>query len=220
MFFRYAEERNWCKAGVATSIKAPVIHASTNEAQGPKWNDVVRLLGATSGPNANEIRAHALLQLFAIYGLRASEGARLQLKDIDWPNKILTVRRGKRGGLQQFPLQASVGLAIRRYIDEVRPHCSCPNVFVSLYRPYRPVTQRAVSTLVLGRMLKLRIQSKHFGPQALRHACATRLFSLGASYSEIADFLGHRDCRTVQVYAKLDIRRLREVSELDLIGAL
>jgi integrase/recombinase XerD len=54
----------------------------------------------------------------------------------------------------------------------------------------------------------------------LRHACATRLLSLGGSFTEIADFLGHRDTRTVQVYAKLDVRMLREISALDLIGSL
>jgi integrase/recombinase XerD len=219
-FFRYAESRKWCNAGIAASIKAPIIRANPNEVHGPKWADVMCLLRATRGPSRNETRAHALLQIFAIYGLRASEAGRLQLSDIDWTNQIFTVRRGKHGGLQQFPLQEVVGQAIRRYIDEIRPECSCQNVFVTLFRPYRPLTQPVISAIVHSRMSRLKIESWQSGPHALRHACATRLLSLGASYSEIADFLGHRTDRTVQIYAKLDIRRLREVSKLDLLGAL
>ena len=219
-FFRYAEECDWCRPGIAVLIKAPLIRENTNEAQGPKWDDVVRLLDATAGPEPKDIRVHAMLQLLAIYGLRASEVAGLQLKNIDWSNKTMTVLRSKRGGFQQFPLQDSVAHAIRRYIDDARPRYSHPNVFLSLYGPYRPANQRAISSLVLTRILKSKIQTKHFGPQALRHACATRLLSLGASYSTIADFLGHRGLRSVQVYAKLDLRRLQEVSDLDLLGAL
>lgn len=219
-FFRHAEDRGWCRPGIATAIKAPLIRQSLFEAQGPKWKDVLQLLRANSGRNRSNIRAHALLLLFAIYGLRNSEAIRLRLKDIDWENKTLTIWRAKRGGFQQFPLHDAIGKAIRRYIDRVRPKCSCPNVFVTINGPYRPLEQTSVSTLVHDRMLKLGIDSRRKGPQALRHACATRLLEMGASFTEISDFLGHRDGRAVQVYAKLDIRRLREVSALDLAGAL
>jgi integrase/recombinase XerD len=37
---------------------------------------------------------------------------------------------------------------------------------------------------------------------------------------EIADHLGHRDLDSTGVYAKVDIRGLREVAELDLGGLL
>lgn len=220
VFFRFAEDHKWCKAGIADSIKAPIIRANPNVARGPKWADVICLLQATGGPSPNEIRAHALLQIFAIYGLRASEASRLQLSDFDWTNQIFTVRRGKHGGLQQFPLHKVVGQAIRRYISKVRPACSYPNVFVTLFRPYRPLTQPVISAIVHSRMSKLKIHSRQSGPHSLRHACATRLLCVGASYSEIADFLGHRTERTVPVYANLDMGRLREVSKLDLLGAL
>jgi integrase/recombinase XerD len=69
-------------------------------------------------------------------------------------------------------------------------------------------------------MRKLGISSKHFGPQSLRHACATRLLHTGSSFIDIADFLGHRDTQSVNLYARLSTNMLREVAALDLIGAL
>ena len=40
------------------------------------------------------------------------------------------------------------------------------------------------------------------------------------SLQEIADFLGHRDCLTVGVYAKHDLDALRRVAAVDLCGGL
>ena len=45
-------------------------------------------------------------------------------------------------------------------------------------------------------------------------------YALGGSLDEIADFLGHRNSRSVGIYAKLDLKSLRQVSELDLCGRL
>jgi len=58
------------------------------------------------------------------------------------------------------------------------------------------------------------------GPHSLRHACATELLKQGASLREIADFLGHRDCQSVEIYAKFDMQSLLKVAALDLCGAL
>jgi len=143
-------------------------------------------------------------------------------EDIDWVNRRFTVRRAKRGGFQQFPLEDDVGRAIRRYIDKARPRCLCPNVFVTLNGPYRPLLtlHSTISAIVRIRMQKLGIRSKHFGPQSLRHACATHLLHKGSSFTDIADFLGHRDTQSVNVYARLNTKMLREVAVIDLIGAL
>jgi len=155
-----------------------------------------------------------------MYGLRRSEAANLLLKDIDWAANRFTVRRAKGEGFQQFPLSKELSAAIRRYIEDARPRCSFPNVFITLKAPYRPLVMHSMSDVVRSRMRKLGILSKHCGPQCLRHACATRLLNTGTSFIEIADFLGHRDTHNVNVYARVSTQMLREVAAIDLIGAL
>jgi integrase/recombinase XerD len=219
-FFRHAESRGWCRKGIASAIQSPPLRRELFEPQGPTWSDAQRLLDATRGSQPNEIRARALLVLFVMYGVRRSEAANLLLNDIDWAANRFTVRRAKREGCQQFPLSEDLGAAIRRYIENARPRCSFPNVFISLKAPFRPLVSHSISDVVRSRMRRLGIPSKHCGPQCLRHTCATRLLHNGLSFLDIADFLGHRDTQNVNVYARLSTHMLREVAAIDLIGAL
>ena len=62
------------------------------------------------------------------------------------------------------------------------------------------------------------IELDHLGPHALRHACANRLLQKGSSLQEIADFLGHRNTKSVGIYAKCDMSALRKVAAFRLAG--
>jgi integrase/recombinase XerD len=219
-FFRYAESRGLCPHGIPAGLKSPAIKRDSSMLGGPKWNEILKMLQSTNGASRPNRRAKALLSLFAFYGLRSSEAVGLRLTDFDWQNGTFSVKRAKHGCIQQFPLQRDVGDAIRRYIDQARPQCSSPNLFVTLHQPYRPMTHSSAFKIVNDRMKCLGIRCKHHGPHAMRHACATHLLQSGAALREIADFLGHRDCQSVGIYAKFNIQSMREVANLDLPGAL
>jgi integrase len=150
--------------------------------------------------------------------MRSCEIAGLRLEDFDWYNETLTVRRGKRGRVQQFPIQYEVGEAILEYLRSVRPRCSCRHLFVTRYYPHRPVLPTTLRPIVTNRMMKLGIKSEQMGPHSLRHACATQLLRKGSSLREIADFLGHRNLGSVSIYAKHDPYTLRRVADFSLRG--
>jgi integrase len=144
--------------------------------------------------------------------MRATEIARLRLDDIDWRNETIAIRRAKRGRIQQFSLQYEVGEAIIRYLQNVRPHCEARTIFTTLTRAFRPIRSQFVWVLVGRWMRKYGIQLLHVGPHALRHACATQLLKKGSSLQQIADFLGHRDIKSVSIYARHDPKMLRNVA--------
>jgi site-specific recombinase XerD len=219
-FFTYAESRQWCRAGIACGIKGPAISLGSFVPDGPKWHEVLRLVRSTNGNTPVEIRARAILMLLSFYGLRRGELVRLQLNDFNWRERVFTVRRSKRGGLQQFPLRSDVSKAILRYIKSARPRSSCSHLFISFHPPFGAIHPVSINQIVRSRLEQLHIKTKHKGPHALRHACATELLGQGSSLMDIADFLGHRNCRSVRIYAKFDIQTLRQVSDLDLVGAL
>jgi integrase/recombinase XerD len=219
-FFLFAENRGWCSEGIARGIKGPAIHKASFAPEGPSWKDVLRLLRTTDGTTPVAIRAKAILLLLSIYGLRRSEIVELRLSDLDWRNGIMTARRAKLGGLQQFPLRRDVSKALFRYINQSRPRSSCEHVFVSFQPPFGPIGAMSINEIVSSGMKRLGIRVRRGGPHSLRHACPTELLRRGASPRDIADFLGHRTCECVGIYAKYDLRSLREVSDLNLSGSL
>ncbi len=219
-FFSYAALRGWCAPGIALGIQSPKTRGSDNRPKGPKWTEVRRLIASASGSSHSDLRAKAILLLFAIYGLRSSEVARLRFSDFDWYGETFTVHRAKRGGIQQFPIQYEVGEAIIRYLRHGRPRSATDYVFVAAQVPHGRIRPGPMHQLVSTRMSALGIRPEQLGPHSLRHACATRLLKKGTSLREIADFLGHRNLKTVSIYARLDTRSLRKVASFSMAGVL
>jgi site-specific recombinase XerD len=217
-FFGFAQEQGWCRPGVAAGIISPRIPKYTDIPKGPTWAQVRELIRSVQKQTPEELRARAMLLLYAIYGLRSSEVAGLRLEDFDWRNETFTVRRAKRGGIQQYPIQYEVGEAILAYLQRGRPRCACRHLFLTVRLPYRPMGPAGMWGVVGKRLKQINADCSHMGPHALRHACATRLLRKGSSLSEIADYLGHQDTRSVGIYAKYDKRSLHKVAAFSLSG--
>ncbi len=219
-FFRYAEMRGWCAAGIAASIMAPRVFKHESLPSGPTWDVVQDILAATAGDRPTAIRDHAILMLFALYGVRAGEVARLQLSDIEWQRETIVFTRSKLAGSHSFPLCQPAGVAIIRYLKEVRPKSSRRELFLTMRAPIRPLSGGALWAVVGRQLRPLGLSIEHHGPHSLRHACATRLINAGLSLKEVGDHLGHRGPETTRIYAKVDLVRLREVASFDLGGLL
>jgi integrase/recombinase XerD len=106
---RYAEMRGWCTVGIAGSIMAPRVFQHETLHSGPTWDIVQEIVNATGGDHPIAIRDHAILMVFAVYGVRSSEVARLQLTDIEWQRETIVFNRAKAAGSHSFPLSHSVG---------------------------------------------------------------------------------------------------------------
>ena len=219
-FLRYAEQRNWCPAGIATVIEAPRLYREETLPSGPPWTDVSRLIASTDTNRPKDIRDRAILLLLTIYALRIDEVRQLQLDDIDWEREQLLIRGSKQRRLRTYPLSPTVGDAIIRYLRTVRPRCRDRALFIRLRAPHQAFTAGGLWPIVGRRIRKLGISVKHPGPHCLRHACATHLMALGCSLKEIGDHLGHQNLETTHIYAKVDLAGLRQVADLDLGGLL
>jgi integrase/recombinase XerD len=217
MFFRYATQSGWIRIDLASVIQAPRIYASEALPSGAEWRDVGRMFAALDAKNPRDIRDRPILMLMAIYGLRVSEVAALRLEDLDWEHDLLQIARRKRRDKQSYPLLPSVGDAIIAYLKQVRPRPSTHReVFLTLTSPFRPMSTAVFYSAVADRLTALGVRTAHRGPHCLRHACAARLVAEGLSLKEIGDHLGHRSTRSTRIYAKVDLRGLREVAAFDL----
>jgi integrase len=219
-FFKFAETRGWCRAGLATGIMAPCIYAQEAIPSGPSWDDVQRLLATTERDRPSDIRDRAILLLLIVYGFRSGEVRQLRLDDLDWEGELIRLRRPKQRRTQVFPLSRTVGDAILRYLKEVRPRTSHREIFLALNAPLRPLQGGTLRQVVASRLCPLGVSLPHYGPHTLRHACATRLLDKGHSMKEIGDYLGHSNPESTYVYAKVNLAGLRTVADFNLEGLL
>jgi integrase len=162
----------------------------------------------------------AILLLLAVYALRSGEVRALRLEDLDWEKGLLFVSRTKGRKREPYPLSATVGQAIIRYLREARPQSLYREVFLTVEAPIQPLRKSSVWMIVTKRTLSLEPPVERYGPHALRHANATHLLARGFSLKEIGDHLGHRLSKTTAVYAKVNLTGLREVANLSLGGLL
>lgn len=147
-FFRYAEMRSWCPAGIAASIMAPRVFQHETLPSGPTWDVVQEMLDSTAGDHPAAIRDHAVLMLLAVYGVRSTEVARLELSDIDWQQEAIAFTRSKGSVRHLFPLRPSVGAAIIRYLKEVRPKSAHRQIFLTRRAPIGPVSSSVIYWIV------------------------------------------------------------------------
>ncbi|MEH7911904.1 tyrosine-type recombinase/integrase [Rhizobium laguerreae] len=159
-------------------------------------------------------RDFAVLLLLSRLGLRASEVAFLALDDIDWRSGLLRVK-GKGGRLATMPLPQDVGVAISDYIMGGRPASGSRVIFHRVETPCTPFRTATPVILTARRALnRAKIsgtRSRH--AHLFRHSFATIALRSGASLTELAQVLRHKDPDTTRIYAKVDIETLRSLSQ-------
>jgi site-specific recombinase XerD len=215
-FLRYAATQGMCSDRLSAAVYRPRLYQQESLPYAPDWSDVQRMLADVDTDKPRDIRDRAILLLLAIYGMRSGEVAALRLDQIDWPGRTLRLFRLKRRQPQTYPLVQSVAQGLARYIDTVRPASSCPEVFLCMHAPRRPMKAGSIYDVAHRRFIALGLEAAHQGGHALRHACATRLLAAGLSLKEIGDHLGHRSTSATSTYAKVNMAALREVGAFDL----
>lgn len=217
-FFLHAGKCCWCHPMIAPAIQGPRLFSQDSLPSGPSWNEVNRIINCLATEQPRDIRDRAIILLFALYGLRSGEVARLRLKDINWETSCLAVNRSKQRRSQIYPLTPLVGHAIIRYLQTARQQSSHREIFLTLKAPLRPLSVGGLYNIVNRCIASAEVETKHNGPHVLRHACAMHLVSEGLSLKEIGDHLGHKSASATRIYAKVNLPQLRLVADVNLGG--
>jgi len=162
---------------------------------------VAGLLDSCDRECARGRRDYAILLLLTRLGLRVAEVAGLTLDDVDWQTGTLVVH-GKGARVEQMPLPEDVGQALADYVRNGRPRSPSRHLFLGVHAPWSGMAPGAVSAVVAR--AGNRAGFGRFGAHRLRHTVACDLLRAGASLTEVAQLLRHRDERSTAVYAKVD----------------
>jgi len=136
------------------------------------------------------------------------------MDDIDWQAGLIRVHIGKSHRERVLPLPQEAGTALADYIQIERPSGLGRAMFIGVNNPPSPIhTAPAITQMVKRNLVRAGIPlGRLSGAHMLRHTVASRLVNSGASFSEVADLLGHQRLQTTAIYAKLDLVTLARVS--------
>jgi site-specific recombinase XerD len=169
---------------------------------------VARLLASCDRRRTVGRRDYAILLLLVRLGLRAGEVAAMQIDDLDWRAGEILVR-GKGDRQDRLPLPVDVGEALVSYLQRRGPSESRA-VFLRMHAPAGALTRIGVCGVVHDACVRAGLPP--VGAHQLRHTAATAMLREGATLSEIAQVLRHREIKTTAQYAKVDRARLRPLA--------
>lgn len=212
VFLGYAHRQGVLARDLSKTVEWPQVYRLADVPRSISWAQVGEVLAGVDRRTPVGKRDYAILLLLVTYGLRGREVAALTLDDIDWKRERLAVPERKAGHSTAFPLSTAVGYALVDYLRHGRPETADRQVFFRSVAPLRPIGAAAVSACARHYLRKAGVEVPRPGSHTLRHSCVQRLVDGGFTLKAIGDFVGRRSPRSTEVYAKVDIENLREVS--------
>jgi len=179
--------------------------------KGMEDSDLQRILNEIPKNTAGGSRDYAVMIIMMAYGIRGKSVAELELEDICWPRSTIRIRAQKGGKEVIVPLLDAVGEAILGYLHH-RPESPFRKVFLLAKAPFHPLNSFAISRMVRSYMKKAGVKQIGSGSKTLRHSWAIRALAKGSPMKCIADVLGHRCLDSTFIYAKTDLKTLRQVT--------
>lgn len=186
----------------------------SNLEQSPRWltrREQDRLIHTVSKEKNTWKRSRnlALVQTMLQAGLRISEVASLDLQDLDFKRKTLTVRAGKGGKHRVALMNFDLVKALESWV-EIRGEAEALALFIS-ERSHGRMTRQGLHYLVRKYMdvCGLEGDSAH----ALRHSFCRNLIDANQPLQVVAQLAGHESMETTRRYitpSEQDLRRAVE----------
>lgn len=209
-FLHFCACQGYIRRDLSSVIPAIPSYRLASLPKGMEDSALQRVLNVIPKGSAVGARDYAIMLLMMAYGVRAKSVAELVLEDLDWPHSTIRFRGCKGGKEVVLPLMEAVGESILRYLH-FRPETSLREVFLSSRAPFFPLSGLAVSVTVRKYMVKAGVKIPKSGSSTLRHSWAVRALAHDSPMKAIADVLGHKFLSTTFIYAKADLKTLRQV---------
>ena len=177
-------------------------------------DEIRRVLAVIDRQSATGKRDYAMILATARLGLRISDLRQLELGDLDWRAKRITIVQHKTGRPLSLPLLDDVGWAIIDYVRGGRPETDCPKVFVKHRHPFDAF---GGASSVASRLSRHAARAgitfppgQVCGMHSLRGALAVAMIGNGTPIPVVSAVLGHASSDTTQAYyLRFDVERLR-----------
>ena len=177
-------------------------------------SEIVMLFDACDLENKLGYRNFCILGCLYGCGLRVSELCNMQIRDIDFSERIIRVRGGKGGKDRDVIMYEGLGEMLKHYISVFRPEIlynskDTENRYVFLNKNGTTLSRVGVRK-ILEKLVKDAGETFHISPHMLRHSFATALLNNGMDLRTVQELLGHENLSTTQIYTHVSIEKMRE----------
>jgi integrase/recombinase XerC len=155
------------------------------------------------------IRDKAMLELIYSSGLRLAELISLNLNDIDFKDRILTVT-GKGKKTRSVPVGQYAIKSIKKWLEERKLMTNDSEQALFVSKRGKRISPRSVQERLKQWAIKQGLPN-HVHPHMLRHSFASHLLESSGDLRAVQELLGHADISTTQVYTHLDFQHLAQV---------
>jgi len=208
-FLRYLyQQRSLLKQDLSSLLVGARQWAQPKPPKFLRPEEVQRLFASLKLSSPCDIRSYALVHLAYTLGVRPKEISLIRLDDISFGKAELTIKDRKGQNPITLPLPEQTMKAIVAYMIGGRPNSEERTLFLTLYPPYRPMTQNLVVQYLAKCMREAKVPGSAYW---LRHTYAQNLLEAGVSIFEIKHMLGHNRIESTNSYLHVHIKLMREV---------
>jgi len=208
-FYRYLLREGMISTSPAATTSSPKLDKRL-----PSFltiEEVKRLLEAPDLSTPQGQRDRALLELLYASGLRVSELAQLNLKQVNLDTH--EIRVWGKGAKERVVLMGEpAAKALTTYLSQGRPKLLGKKrsnaLFLNRYGGRLP--ERRIQ-LILGKYASSADIDKKVHPHLLRHTFATHLLDGGADLRVVQELLGHADLSSTQIYTHVTKSQAKKV---------
>lgn len=201
--FRFLLINNHVSINPAEHIRAPKSDRKLPDVMQPQQIEHL-LLCSSDEPLV--IRDHAILELLYASGIRLAELIALDLRDINWQSRTLSVL-GKGKKERHCPFGEQAATVMKRWVK-------CREMLVKGDEKAVFVNNRGgriSPSSVRARIQKLcreKAISQRVYPHLMRHSFASHMLEASQDLRAVQELLGHAHLKTTQIYTHLDFQQL------------
>lgn len=146
----------------------------------------------------------AMIEFLYTTGVRVSELVSLNIDDISFTNRSLTVY-GKGGKEREIYISAAAMVHLQVYLDSREDRN--PALFVSLKNPHDRLNKKGIEDFL--KKLGKRAGVKNVHPHRFRRTMATNALNRGMPIEQVSGLLGHSRLDTTQIYCTVNQQGIR-----------
>lgn len=210
-FFKFLEENSYIKKNLSQHIIVPKKDKKFFPLMSK--DEVISLIDSVVPENDIGKRDKAIIEIIYATGARVSEVENIKIRDINFTgNEIKVIGKGNKQRLVYLNKKAID--CLDKYLD-IRENFlqfkggNKKSDYLFLNKNGSRLSSRSIRKIIKKYLKKSGIK-KNITPHSIRHSFASHLLQQGAGIREIQELLGHEDISTTQIYAHLNIKKLKK----------